>query len=125
MGIESKAALDRTNAKSMIGDMRFIARFRLPLAFAIVMVMLGCSTSQRTELVSERKITMPARSADADHLWNACPALARERMLRDLAYPEKKSNEVRMIEFFEIKSIKEMMKENRTKCGQAVDRAMP
>ena len=61
----------------------------------------------------------------ADHLWNTCPALARERMLRDIEYPEKKSNEVRMIEFFEIKSIKEMMKENSSKCGQAVDRTMP
>lgn len=66
----------------MIGGMRFIARFRFPLALASVMVVAGCSMSQRTELVSERKITMPARSADADRLWDAVCDTLREHRYR-------------------------------------------
>lgn len=66
----------------MIADMRVIARFRFPLALATVMVVAGCSTSRRTELVSERNITMPARSADADRLWDAVCDTLREHRYR-------------------------------------------
>jgi len=61
----------------------------------------------------------------ADHLWTSCPALAEQRTLRDMEYREKKSDEIRLIEFFETKAIRKLMANNGLKCGKAADQALP
>jgi ribonuclease HI len=53
------------------------------------------------------------------HVWDSCPALEKERRERELDPRNRRSKEVEIIRFFEIKAVKEMMSENSAGCKAA------